>query len=162
MTPPSATEPLSFRAAAEALKQKDTTGRALKAIVLQREKELSLQIATRLAGKKQPKMRVTLSAIYQHCPEFKPLRTSEDLTKSVRAYIAAIEDRISEVTADKVQELVMPHFREDRRRLSKLEAETEELKAEDQKTLGLVEEISKLVAVLSGAKVDKPGESPAH
>jgi hypothetical protein len=154
VTPPSTTEPLTFRAAAAALKQKDHTGRALKTIVLQRERELGLQIATRLnePESRRPHLRVTLSAIYQHCPEFKPPRTSEDMAKSVRAYITAIEDRISEVAAEKLQELMMPHFHADRRRLSDLEDDTKTLKTEGEKTLSLVEELSKLVAVLTGAK----------
>ncbi len=154
MTEPATTDPLSFRAAAEALKQKDRTGRALKAVVLQREQELGAQIATRINSpdSTRPHLRVTLSALYGHFPEFKPQRTAEDMTKSVRAYITAIEDRIAEVTADKVQEIVMPHFHADRRRLSALESETEELQAEDKKTLGLVEELAQLVAVLTGAK----------
>lgn len=154
MISPSMTEPLSFRAAAIALKQKDATGRGLKAIVLQREQALGVQIATRInqPDTARPHLRITLGAIYQYCPEFKPPRTSEDMSKSVRAYITAIEDRIAEVTADKVQELVMPHFRADRRRLAGLETATEELKAEDKKTLGLIEELSALVAALAGAK----------
>jgi hypothetical protein len=154
VTGPLATEPLSFRAAAVALKQKDATGRALKAIVLQREQALGIQIATRInqPDSARPHLRVTLGALYQHCPEFKPPRTSEDMTKSVRAYITAIEDRIAEVTADKVQELVMPHFHADRRRLADLESATDALKAEDKNTLGLVEELSALVAALTGAK----------
>lgn len=145
MNEPSNSEPLSFRAAAEALKQKDQTGRALKAIVLKREQDIGIQIATRLGESKKPHLRVTLSALFQYCPEFKPHRTNDDMTRSVRAYIDAIEERISEVAADKVQEIVMPHFREDRRRITQVENDQRE-------TLELVNDLAAQVAGAVGAK----------
>jgi hypothetical protein len=145
-------EPLTFREAAIALGQEDDTGRSLRAMVLAREKQTGERIATRLGGEKRPKMQVTLSAIYTHLPELKPQRTHEDMSKSVRAYITAIEDRIADVAAEKIQELVMPHFKADRKRLTDLEDATDKLAEEDTKTLGLVEELSRLVAALTGAK----------
>lgn len=137
--------PISFRAAAEALQHPDRSGRALKAMVLKREAESGDQIARRLAGKKQPKMRVTLTALYFHFPEFKPPRTGTEVLKSARAYVEAIDARISEVTASKVQELVMPMFREDRKRLDKLESDSEE-------TAETVESLARQVAAITGAK----------
>lgn len=145
-------QPLTFREAASALGMSDKTGRALRDRVLAREAQTGERIATRLGGKKRPKMQITLSALYTHLPELKPHRTNDDMSRSVRAYITAIEERIAEVTADKVQELVMPHFAEDRKRLVDIEDAVDALKSEDTKTLGLVEELSKLVAALSGAR----------
>lgn len=142
---PAPNAPISFRAAAEALQQPDRSGRALKAMVLKREGETGDQIARRLAGKKQPKMRVTLTALYFHFPEFKPPRTSTEVLKSTRAYVEAIDARISEVTAAKVQELVMPMFREDRKRLDELETTSGE-------TVDAVEDLARQLATITGAK----------
>jgi hypothetical protein len=152
MKEPSTTDALSFRKAAEALKHSDRTGRALRALVLAREQQTGQRIATRMRGAKRPKMQITLSAIYAHLPELKPHRTNDDMTRSVRAYIDAIEERISEVAADKVQELVMPHFNADRRRLTQLETDSDALRKQDTDTLELVEDLSRQVATLTGAK----------
>lgn len=145
MTEVSTTQPLSFRAAAEFLQQDDRTGRALKTVVMQREEELGIQIATRLGESKKPHVRITLSALYKHCPEFRPHRTNNDMERSVRAYISAIEERISEVAADEVQKLVMPRFRE-------VQARLRELEEQDARTLELVEGVAAQVAGAVGAK----------
>ena len=145
MTPPPANVPLSFRAAAEALNQPDRTGRALKALVLKREQETGAPIAHRLGGQKQPKMRVTLASLYLIFPDLKPARAPDEITKSIRSYVTAIDHRIAEIAGEKVQELVMPQFREDRARLDQLELSRDQ-------TLLLVEQISKQLAFVTGAK----------
>lgn len=145
MTEVATTQPLSFRAAAEVLKQDDKTGRALKTVVLQREEELGIQIATRLGDSKKQHLRITLSALYKHCPEFRPHRTNNDMERSVRAYISAIEERISEVAADEVQKLVMPRFRD-------VERQLDEMREQDARTLGLVEGLAAQVAGAVGVK----------
>lgn len=147
---PASNAPLTFRRAAEALGQEDASGRALKAMVLAREAQIGKPIASRMAGKKQPKMKVTLSAIYEHLPELREHKTGEQMMRQIRGYVSAIDDRITERAGEVVQELVMPHFRDDRRRIGVLETEGGELKE-------LVLHLSRQVADLAGvpaAKVD--------
>ncbi|HKY40656.1 MAG TPA: hypothetical protein VJN18_32195 [Polyangiaceae bacterium] len=148
MSQPSLTTPLSFRQAAEALEQQDKTGRGLKAMVLAREAQTSTTIATRLRGKKQPKMRVTLSALYEHLPELRPHRTPGQIKRNIRDYIEAIDERIAEVTAGKVQELVQPQIAELRKRIDSVGRDAE---TKNQEALELIEDLAKQLSALLGA-----------
>lgn len=83
---------LSFRDAASALGRKhDPRGERLRNLVQTRERQTGKPIAIRLAGESEPKLRITLSALYRAFPEMRPARID---------YLAAsLKELLSEVDA---------------------------------------------------------------
>lgn len=84
MRRPHLEEELSFREAAQELgRKRDPRGRRLRAMVLAKERRTGREIAIRLQGASQPKLRVTLGAIYRAFPELRPARV-DDLVSLAR------------------------------------------------------------------------------
>lgn len=78
MRRPHLEEELSFREAAQELgRKRDPRGRKLRSMVLAKERRIGREIAIRLSGAKEPKLRVTLGAIYRHFPELRPARVDD-------------------------------------------------------------------------------------
>lgn len=91
---------LSFHQAARKLNRRgDSRGRGLRAMVLAREKQTGKQIAIRLNGQKQPKLRITVGALYRAFPELLPARI-DDIHRLMRPML----DRAAEQTRLVVQE----------------------------------------------------------
>ncbi len=160
MSKPASNAPLTFRRAAEVLNQDDKTGRALRALVLAREAETGKRIATRLGGQLRPKMKVTLTALFQYLPELRAPKTEDQMMRQIRGYVEAIDDRIKERATEAVQSLVMPHFEDDRRRIASLEQTGEELQASSASLKGLVLKLSEQVAGLVGVPTEKRDLKP--
>jgi hypothetical protein len=84
---------LSFsQAAAELQREKDPIGRKLRNLVMARERETGKRIAIRLSSGKEPKLRITIGAIYRHLPELRPARV-DDLARLVRPMLERQEER---------------------------------------------------------------------
>jgi hypothetical protein len=106
---------LSFREAALVLGRKhDPRGERLRNLVTNREKQTGKQIAIRLAGETEPKLRITLSALYRAFPECRPVRV-ESLASSLRELL----DRVDQHTEGVVLKILEEKQLE--KRLAKLE-----------------------------------------
>lgn len=104
--------------------QRTAAGRRLRWAVIAREKQTGTRIATRLGarGQRQPKTRISLSALAQHMPELKPSKPDQ-LAASFRQYIADLDDRIGEIAAEEITRLVEPQIRELHDLIGQLRAE---------------------------------------
>ena len=99
---------LSFREAAQALERtNDPRGRRLRNMVLARERQTGKQIAIRLAGEKEPKLRVTLGALYRAFPELRPARV-DDLMSMARQLAERGEQRTRSVVREVLAESLEP------------------------------------------------------
>jgi hypothetical protein len=95
---------MSFREAAHRLnRRRDSRGRALRAMVLARERQTGKKIAIRLNGEKEPKLRITIGALYRYFPELQPARV-DDIARLVRPMLDRTLERASERTRSVVQE----------------------------------------------------------
>lgn len=101
---------LSFREAAELLsRRRDSRGRGLKKMVLARERQTGKQIAIRLDGPKEPKMRITIGALYRSFPELAPARL-DDIARMVAPMMKRAEGRTREVVRDEIAKTVEPRL----------------------------------------------------
>lgn len=83
---------LSFSEAAAALgRKRDPRGERLRNLVLNREKQTGKPIAIRLGGEIEPKLRVTLSALYRAFPECRPARV-DYLAASLKELLERVDD----------------------------------------------------------------------
>jgi hypothetical protein len=105
---------LSFHEAAKMLNRKrDSRGRALRSMVLAREKQTGKQIAIRLNGEKEPKLRITIGALYRAFPELLPARI-DDIHRLMRPMLDRAAERTRSVVQEEIKKTVDP-------RLSRLE-----------------------------------------
>lgn len=116
---------LSFsRAAAELQREDDPIGRKLRNLVIARERETGTRIAIRLSNGKEPKLRVTIGALYRHLPELRPARV-DDLARLVRPMLERQEERLTARTEIQIQEKVdrdvLPRVEKAEKRLAILE-----------------------------------------
>lgn len=101
---------LSFREAAQALEREhDPRGRRLRNMVVARERQTGRQIAIRLAGEKEPKLRITLGALYRAFPELRPARV-DDLMAMARHLQERGEARTKTVVLEVLAETMEPRL----------------------------------------------------
>lgn len=116
---------LSFHEAAKLLNRKrDSRGRALRAMVLARERQTKKQIAIRLNGEKEPKLRITIGALYRAFPELLPARV-DDIVRYVRPLLerqaAQQETKTRNVVREELEKDIAP-------RVARLEKQTRIIK----------------------------------
>lgn len=117
MSRPHLEEELSFREAALELgRKRDPRGRRLRAMVLARERQTGRPIAIRLSGPKEPKLRITLGALYRAFPELRPARV-DDLVAMARQLSERGDARTKTLVQEVLAQSVEP-------RLVKLEKRT--------------------------------------
>jgi hypothetical protein len=104
----------------------EAAGRRLRDAVMAREAATKSRIATRLRGRKRPKTRITLTALYQAMPELKRSK-ADKLLDDFKAYLADIDEHIDERAAEQVQLLVQPQIRELRQADRELQGRLTEL-----------------------------------
>jgi len=101
---------LTFREAAQKLnRRRDSRGRALRAMVLAREKQTGKKIAIRLGGAVEPKMRITIGALYRAFPELMPARV-DDIARLVRPMLDRERARTLSVVQQEIREKVDPRL----------------------------------------------------
>jgi hypothetical protein len=103
-------EELSFAAAAAELgRHRDPKGRKLRNMVVARERQTGKQIAIRLAGAKEPKLRISIGALFRAFPELAPARV-EDLARLVRPMLDRAEARTRIVVREEIAKDVLPRI----------------------------------------------------
>jgi len=99
---------MSFsRAAQELQRQDDPIGRKLRNLVIKREGEIGKRIAIRLSEGREPKLRVTIGAIYRHLPELRPAQIG-DLTRLMKPMLERAEARTRAVVQEELKRDVLP------------------------------------------------------
>jgi DNA anti-recombination protein RmuC len=89
----------------------EAAGRRLRDAVIAAEAQQGKRIATRLAGRRHPKTRITMGALARHMPELRRSKVDQ-LADNFRGYLRDIDERIAEGAAEEVQRLVEPRIRE--------------------------------------------------
>lgn len=101
-------EELSFREAALALgRRRDSRGRRLRNMVIARERQSGKLIALRLGGEVEPKLRVTLGALYRAFPELRPARVDE-LASIVRPFVERADERTRFLVREEISQDIEP------------------------------------------------------
>ncbi len=101
---------LSFREAALALgRRRDSRGRRLRNMVLAREAQTGKPIALRLGGTVEPKLRVTIGALYRAFPEMRPARVDE-LAAIVRPFVERADERTRVLVRDELSQDIEPRI----------------------------------------------------
>lgn len=104
---------LTFREAALALgRKRDPHGRKLRNMVLAREAQLAKWIAVRLQGQTEPKLRVTLAALYRHFPELRATRV-DGVAQMLRPLVARMQENLAELVDARARDLVLEILREE-------------------------------------------------
>lgn len=112
---------MSFsRAAAELNRQDDPIGRKLRNLVIMRERESGQRIAIRLSSGKEPKLRVTIGALYRHLPELRPAQIG-DLAKLMRPMLEKAEARTRVVVQEEIDKTVSPRLERLEKRATEIE-----------------------------------------
>jgi hypothetical protein len=102
---------LTFRQAALALgRTDDPSGRLLRELVQAREQQTRKLIAVRLRGRKHPKLKVTLGALYRAFPELRPARV-DALEATVRALLARVDERTAVLVHGVINDTVEPRLK---------------------------------------------------
>jgi len=101
---------LSFsEAAAELGRHRDPKGRKLRNMVVARELQTGRQIAIRLAGQKEPKLRITIGALYRAFPELAPAKI-DDIARLMKPMLDRSEARTRDVVREEIQKDVIPRI----------------------------------------------------
>jgi hypothetical protein len=101
---------MSFsRAAAELQRQDDPIGRKLRNLVIKREQEIGKRIAIRMSEGREPKLRVTIGALYRHFPELRPAQIG-DLVRLMKPMLEKSEVRTRSLVLEEIAERVMPRL----------------------------------------------------
>jgi hypothetical protein len=101
---------LSFsQAAAELQRQNDPLGRKLRNLVMARERQTGQRIAIRLSEGREPKLRVTIGAIYRALPELRPARV-DDLARLVKPMLDRQEVRTRALIREEIDQTVTPRL----------------------------------------------------
>jgi len=103
-------EELSFSAAARELQRhRDPKGRKLRNMVVARERQTGKQIAIRLAGQKEPKLRITIGALYRAFPELAPAKI-DDIARLMKPMLERAEARTRVVVREEIARDVLPRI----------------------------------------------------
>lgn len=126
---------LSFsQAAAELQRENDPIGRKLRNLVMAREREIGRRIAIRLSDGKEPKLRITIGAIYRHLPELRPARV-DDLARLVRPMLERQEARTKALIREENDRTVLPRLAAVEKKASIIEECLRKLHAEELREL---------------------------
>lgn len=91
----------------------DRRGRKLQRLILAREAKTGAQIMRRMGGDAEGRRYlVSLPALRQHLPELFAASSVDDLQKSMRRFLADIDDRIAGAVAEHVSAQVDPKITE--------------------------------------------------
>jgi hypothetical protein len=122
---------LSFsQAAAELQRENDPIGRKLRNLVMQRERELGKRIAIRLSDGPEPKLRVTIGALYRSLPELRPARV-DDLARLVKPMLDRQEARTRVLIREENDLTVLPRLAAVEKKASIIEDCLRKLHAEE-------------------------------
>lgn len=101
---------LSFsEAAAELGRHRDPKGRKLRNMVVARELQTGRKIAIRLGGQKEPKLRITIGAIYRAFPELAPAKI-DDIARLMKPMLDRSEARTRDVVREEIDRDVLPRI----------------------------------------------------
>jgi hypothetical protein len=119
---------MSFsRAAQELQRQDDPIGRKLRNLVMARERQTGKKIAIRLSEGVEPKLRVTIGAIYRALPELRPARV-DDLARLVKPMLERQEARTRVLVQEEIDKSVMPRLGKVEKKAASIERCLKELK----------------------------------
>lgn len=122
---------LSFsQAAAELQREDDPIGRKLRNMVIKREGEIGRRIAIRLSEGREPKLRITIGAIYRNLPELRPARV-DDLARMLKPMQERLEARTVVLVQKEIAQTVTPRIERCEKRAAAIEKCLRELKALD-------------------------------
>jgi hypothetical protein len=103
-------EELSFsQAAAELGRHRDPKGRKLRNMVVARERQTGKPIAIRLAGAKEPKLRISIGALYRAFPELAPAKI-DDIARLMKPMLERSEARTRDVVREEIEKDVLPRI----------------------------------------------------